>query len=159
MTRELILLFHFIGFGILVTINIAGFILNSQYKKASDLQSKAILLRALRPIGLLSPIGILIMLITGIGNMHMLGLGVLSVGWLTGKIIFFAIAAISGIIFGITSRKRGALVAQMLAGTAPSDANQLLSGYDRQVSLSYIVFPVLMLIILWLSIYGRLGGQ
>jgi hypothetical protein len=157
--REINLLIHFLGFGLLVTINVAGFILNRQYKKAPDLQTKATILRVLRPIGLISPVAILIMLITGIGNMHFLGLGVLDMGWLTAKIIFFAIAAISGVLMGIVARKRGKLVGEMAAGRAPAEAEQALQSYDRQISLAYVVFPILLIIILWLSIYGRLGGQ
>lgn len=159
MGREINLLIHFLGFGLLVTINVAGFILNRQYRKAPDLQTKATILRALRPIGLLSPLAILIMLVTGIGNMHFLGLGILDMGWLTAKIIFFAIAAISGILMGVISRKRGKLVGEMAAGKAPANADQLLRSYDRQIALSYVVMPVLLISIVWLGIYGRLGGQ
>ena len=159
MERFVILLLHFLGFGLLVTVNVAGFIINRQYKKAPDLQSKVVLLKAMKPIGLLSPIAVLIMLITGIGNMHALGLGILDLGWLTAKIIFFAIAVISGIILGVQSGKRGKMIQQMVQGQAPANANELLSGYDRQVSLSYIVMPLLIIIILALSIYGKLGGQ
>jgi hypothetical protein len=159
MAREITLLFHFLGFGLLVTINVASFILDRQYKRALDLQTKGIILRAMRPIGLMGPLAILIMLSTGIGNMHFLGYGILDVGWLTAKIIFFAIAATSGTMFGIVARKRGALVGQMIAGTAPANANELLAGYDKQLSLSHVVMPILLLTILCLSIYGRLGGQ
>ena len=159
MARELTLLFHFLGFGLLMTTVVAGLIINGQYRKAADLQSKATILRTMRPIGLLSPLGILIMLITGIGNMHALGVGLFTLGWLSVKIMFFAIAAISGIILGIQSKKRGALVGLMAAGNAPAKAEELLKSYDRQVNLSYLVMPLLLLIILWLSVYGRLGGQ
>ena len=159
MGREINLLIHFLGFGLLVTINVAGFILNSQYRKSQDLQTKATILRAMRPIGLLSPLAILIQLATGIGNMHFLGLGILDMGWLTAKIIFFAIAAISGILMGIVARKRGKLIGEMASGKAPAASEQLLQSYDRQISLSYVVMPILLIIIVWLSIYGRLGGQ
>ena len=159
MGREINLLIHFLGFGLLVTINVAGIVLNSQYKRAPDLQTKATILRALRPIGLLSPLAILIMLVTGIGNMHFLGLGLLDMGWLTAKVIFFSIAAISGILLGVVSRKRGKLVGEMAAGKPPANANEMLASYDKQISLSSIVMPLLLVIILWLSIYGRLGGQ
>jgi uncharacterized membrane protein SirB2 len=157
--RFLILWIHLIGFGMLMTVNIAGFILNSQYKKAQDIQGKATLLRAMRPIGILSPIAVVILLITGIGNIREIGLGVLDAGWLTAKIIFFAIAVISGILFGIQSGKRGKLVQQMAGNQAPADAQQLLTGFDRQITLSYTVMWVLIAIILALTVYGRLGGQ
>ena len=159
MEREITLLLHFIGLGLIITTIAAGSILNAQYRKSTDLQSKATILRALRPVGLLSPVGMLIMLITGIGNMHSLGLGLLTLGWLTAKIIFFAIAVFSGVLFSIISRKRGSLIQQMVAGNAPGNADELLKGYDRQVGLSYFVMPLLLLIILYLSVLGRLGAQ
>jgi len=157
--RELFLFFHFIGFGLIVTLNVAGIILNRHYKKAPDLQQKGVILRAARTLGLLSPVAILIMLVTGIGNMHSLAFGILTVGWLTAKIILFAILATSGVLFGIKARKRGALVKSMVSGNAPSNADELLAEYDKQISLSYIVMPLLTIMILCLSIYGRLGGQ
>lgn len=158
MVSQITLLFHLIGFGVLLTVSLAGIILNSRYKKAPDLQAKLVLLRALRPIGLLSPIGMAIMLITGIGNMHSIGAGVLEYGWLTGKIFLFAIAVISGILFGITSRKRTQLVEAIGRNEAPSGSDQLLKSYDAQIGLFYIVLPLLLLVILWLSVYGRFGG-
>jgi hypothetical protein len=157
--HELILLLHLVGFGLLATTAAAGFILNLQYRKAGEVREKAVLLRAMKPVGLLSPIAMLIMLLTGIGNMHEIGAGLLTLGWLTAKIIFFAIAAISGVLFGLKSRKRGALVEQMAAGNAPPEAAQLLKGLDRQVALFYLVMPVLLLIILYLTVIGRLGAQ
>ena len=159
MEHQLTLLFHFLGFGLLVTLNVAGFILNRQYKKAQDFQTKAIILRSLRPIGLLSPVAVIIMLITGIGNMQILGYGLLTVGWLTAKIIFFAIAVISGALFGVVMQKRGKLVQQIATGQAETNATERLQGYDKQISLFHIVMPILLLIIVWLAIYGRLGGQ
>ena len=159
MVRELTLFCHFIGFGLVMTLNVAGFILHRQYKKAPDLQQKSVILRAARPIGLLSPFVILLMLVTGIGNMHALGLGLLDAGWLSAKIIFFTLMAISGTLLGLKARKRGNLVASMLGGTAPAGAEQELAGIDKQISLSYVVLPLLTMIVLALSIYGRLGGQ
>ena len=142
-----------------MTTIVAGFILDRQYRKAPDLGAKAVILRSAKPIGLLSPFAILIMLVTGIGNMHALAFGLLTAGWLTAKIIFFAIASISGILFGIIGRKRGALVGLMAANKGPVNSEATLKGYDNQMLLFYIVMPVLLLLILCLSIYGRLGGQ
>ena len=155
---ELLLLVHLLGFGTLLTVSLAGIILNVQYRKAPDLQSKLVILRALRPIGLLSPIGMALMLLTGIGNMHVMGIGILSLGWVTAKIFFFAIAAISGIQFGITSRKRVQMVQMMTKGDAPEAAETILRGYDKQLTLFYIVMPVLLLIIVGLSVYGKFEG-
>lgn len=75
--REIFLIIHFLGIGLFVATLIPGFILDSQYRKASDIRTKAILLRALRPIGLLSPLAVLLMLATGVANMRYLGVGLL----------------------------------------------------------------------------------
>jgi hypothetical protein len=158
LAREITLFFHFIGFGLVVSLNLAGFILNRQYRSATDIQQKAVILKAARPFGLLSPFVILIMLVTGIGNMHALGYGLLTAGWLTAKVLLFAIMATSGVMFGMIARKRGALVGQMAGGTTPANASELLAGYDRQVGLSYLVQTLLLILILSLSIIGRLGG-
>jgi hypothetical protein len=157
--QELVLLFHLIGFGLLATTSVAGIILHLQYRKATDLAARAVLLRAMRPIGLLSPIAVLLMLVTGIGNMHAIGAGLLSLGWLTAKIIFFAIAGISGLLFSIKSKQRSALVQKMIAGNAPPYAEEMVAALDRQIMLFYLVMPLLIIIILYLSVIGRLGAQ
>lgn len=159
MAREFTLLFHFIGFGLFVSLTVMGFILNSHYKKAPDLQAKAAILRIGRPIGILSPIAVLLMLITGIGNMHALGLGLLDMGWLSAKLVIFLFAAILGGIGGGKMRRRGKLVGSMISGAAPADAPKELEKLDKQISLIHMILPVLLLCILYLSIYGRLGGQ
>jgi len=157
--REITLILHFLGLGLLVSASVAGILLNRQYKKAEDLRTKALLLRAAKPIGLLSPVGMAIMLITGIGNMHALGVGVLDLGWLSAKLVIFAIAVIGGVMMGIVARKRGALVGSMAAGSAGPDAEKKLASYDSAVMMGYIILPLLLIAILYLSVYGRLGGQ
>lgn len=175
--REINLLLHFIGLGLLVTIQIAGFVLNSQYKKAPDLQTKAIYLRALRPIGLLSPVAILLMLITGIGNMYLLGMfstsntmethattmhsqGIILIDFplLEKKIAVFIVAATLGIIMGIMSRKRGSLVASMVKGDAPQNANTFLEVLDKKIQTLSIVMSFLLLTLIYLSVLGRIGS-
>jgi uncharacterized membrane protein SirB2 len=154
------LFFHFVGIGLLVTTMTAGYILNRQYKKAGDYQTKAIILRSMKPIGMLSPVASLLLLITGIGNMHSLGFSILELpGWLAYKIIFYSIALISGVLFAVKSRKRAMLVGQIAAGKAPADAENTLKSFDQQIGLFYPVLAILFTIIVLLSITGRLGAQ
>jgi uncharacterized membrane protein len=159
MTRELTLFFHLIGFGLLFPTLISGMIINGRSKRASDHAAKSALLQAMRPIGLLSPLAMVIILITGIMNMNLLGVGVLTLGWLTAKIIFFTIAVISGILFGAISRRRAALVENLGSGIPEPGAEAKLRGYDRQITLYYLVMTLLILVILYLSMIGRFGGQ
>ena len=157
--REINLVLHFLGFGLFVMVLVAGFIIERQYRKATDVQVKATLLGVMRSIGIISPFAVLIMLLTGIMNMQTLGIGLLDFGWLTAKIIFFAIAATNGIFAGIRSRKRGTLVMQMAKGESPADAEQKVQSYDKQQSMFYVVNALLLLIIVVLSVYGGMGGQ
>jgi uncharacterized membrane protein SirB2 len=150
--QKLILFFHLIGFGLFVAAQIGGFLLEMRYRKATEMSTKALILGLLRPFGLLGPVATLIMLVSGIGNMVMLNLGVLSEGWLTAKILFFALATVAGLVFGMKSRARGALIRAMAKGESPADAESTLKGLERQVSLSYIVTPLLLVIILLLTL-------
>jgi uncharacterized membrane protein len=159
-THIVTLFFHFIGVGILSTTLVAGYILHRQYLRAADLKTKAIILRSVKPIGLLSPLGSLIMLVSGIGNMHALGYTILGLpGWLAYKIIFYVLTVISGVLFGITSGKRGKLLQLMIAGTAPDNAEATLRSYERQIGLFYPVLTLIFVIILLLSISGHPGIQ
>ena len=159
MVQLITLVIHICGFGLFVTIIVAGLMLTRQYKKAPDLQTKAVLIKALRPIGLLGPVAILIMLVTGIGNMQAIGVGPLDLGWLSAKLAVFAVAVVTGVISGVLARKRGMLLGQMVAGKAPEHAAEMLAGYDKRLDIFYIVMPLLLLIILCLTVYGRLGMQ
>ena len=157
--REINLVIHFLGFGLFVTVLVSAFIVERQYRKATDIHAKATLLRVMRSIGLISPFAMLVMLLTGIGNMHALGIGLFDFGWLTAKVIFFAIAAVNGVLYGIRGRKRGELVTRMAKGDAPADADATIKDYDKQQWIFYIVNVILLLLIVSLSVYGRLGGQ
>lgn len=159
MLHELNLLLHLVGFGLIAATAVAGIVLHLQYRKAADVRAKATILRAMKPIGILSPVAMLILLVTGIGNMQMIGVGILTLGWLTAKIIFFALAVISGVLFGIKSRQRGELVQKIAAGGAPPFAPERLQALDRQITLFYVVMPLLLIIILYLTVIGRLGAQ
>lgn len=150
--RAISLLFHFVGVGTLFATIIAGWIIDGKYRKASDWNSRLLLLKLLRPIGLLSPVGVLIMVGSGIANMTISGLGVFTAAWLSVKLIFFTLVVISGILFGVKGRQRTALASRIAEGRAPEGAEKTLAALDRQQRLFYGVQTVLILIILALSI-------
>lgn len=158
-THDLLIIIHLIGFATLFTTGVAGWILNRQYGSAPDFQAKGVILRAGRPIGLMSPVAILMMLVTGIGNMHLLGLGVFTESWLSLKLLFFLIAAIIGITFGIKAKARGKLVMGLARGETGEDATRRLSVLDKQFNVFYLVQLTFLLLILILSVVkpGRYG--
>ena len=157
--REINLVIHFLGFGLFVTVLVSAFIIERQYRKSSDVKTKATLLGVMRSVGIISPFAMLVMLLTGIGNMRALGIGLFDFGWLTAKVIFFAIAAVNGILSGIRGRKRAALVFRMAGGEGTSDMETTIKEYDKQQWIFFIVNAILLLLIVSLSVFGRLGGQ
>jgi uncharacterized membrane protein SirB2 len=146
------MIFHLIGFGILFSTVLAGWILHHQYMSASDSKTKGVILASLRPIGLLSPLAILIMLVTGVGNMHVRGLGLFTEPWLSTKIVFFLFAAANGVFFGIRSGKRRKLFSQVIDGKAPAGSDEKMAAFDKQMRVFFIIQLVLLLLILVLSI-------
>jgi uncharacterized membrane protein len=151
------LIIHFFGFGLFVTLMISGVILERKYRKAPDVQTKAAMLGVMRSFGLLSPVGVLIMIVTGIVNMYELGIGLFDYGWLTAKIIFFAIAATNGVIGGIRGKRRGMLVMQMAKGKNPPDAERQIAGYDAQQRWFFVVNGILLVLIVYLSVSRPVG--
>ncbi len=152
-------IFHLLGFGFITTSLTAGWILERHIRKTNDGNQKLLLLSASRTIGLLSPIASFLMLITGIANiMNVFGtsLSVLySVGWLDAKIILFAFMLVNGAVFGpILSRKRTKLIQSIAAQTAPADAEETVKIYGKNLSTFYFVQSLLLLVILFLSVWG-----
>jgi hypothetical protein len=152
-------LLHLLGFGFLVTALLGGWMIERRSRREKDLVFKRILLRAGRAIGLLSPIAALILLVTGIIN-------IISVyptnpmiwhsqGWLMAKVILFAFMVVNGVVFGpIISRRRSRLVETMISGQAAEDAEQSLSVLEKNLTTYYLVQTLLLLLILFLSIFG-----
>jgi len=157
--QEATLLLHFIGLGLLVTTLLGGIILHHQYKAAPDLRAKAVILKAAKPFGILGPIGTLLMIVTGIGNMHYITADFSTYSWLRTKIIIFLFTAIGGMMMGVLARKRGALVQAMALGDAGADAPARLARIDRTIEIGHFVMPLLLLSILYLSSIGRLGAD
>jgi hypothetical protein len=157
------MLFHLFGFGLVSTLLVMGWLLLKQYHGANDYKSKLVVLSTARVVGILSPIAILVLLITGIGNMHARGLGFFdenSEPWLNIKIILFAIAAINGTIFGMRSKNRGMLVAQLAQGNAPPESESKLASFDKGVLVFNIVQTILLIAILVFTVWkpGRFSA-
>lgn len=149
---QISLLFHILGIGMILTTILGGWIVDAKYRKASDWGTKLILLGVLRPIGLLSPISVLVMLLTGATNMHLVGLGLFSAAWLTLKLVFFVLMVISGVLSGIKGTRRTKLVTQFAAGNPPANGETALRSLDNQQRVFFIVQMVLLLIIISLSL-------
>jgi hypothetical protein len=159
MTVSFAFIFHLLGFGLITTSLVAGWILERRIRKTGDWNQKLLLLSASRTIGMLSPIASLIMLLTGIANIvNVFGTSfsvVYSVGWLAAKIILFAFMLVNGAVFGpILSRKRTKLIRSIASQSAPADAEAAVTIYGKNLSTFYFVQTLLLLVILFLSVWG-----
>lgn len=152
-TSLLYMFFHLIGFGLIVTLLVSSWLLHRQYTAATDFKTKSVILSSARSVGLLSPLAILVLLITGVGNMHLRGLGLFDERWLIIKVVLFAIAAVNGIVFGIRSKKRSMLVGQLAQGTAQPGSELKLASMDKSALAFYVIQTILFIAILVLTVW------
>jgi hypothetical protein len=148
-----LMLFHVVGYGFLAGLLAVGWLVHSQYTKASDYKAKAAILGPSRVFGLLSPFAILLVLVTGVGNMLVRGLMPTSEMWLPVKIILFVAASANGILFGIRSKRRGMLVGQLAQGKAAASAEERLVRLDATASVFLFLQTVLLAAILVITIW------
>jgi hypothetical protein len=151
--------FHIIAVGFLFVVVIGGWLLHIKLVREKDIHLKLYISTSGRVIGLISPFVTLLLLVTGIGNIHNRYLGSdlhwYNEGWLVAKITFFAITVVNGSVFGaVLARKRTALLKSIDQQNAPSNAESLLKDYNRQFSWHYAVQLLLLLIIIFLSVFG-----
>jgi uncharacterized membrane protein SirB2 len=149
---QILLVIHLLGFATLFSATVGGWILHAHYRNAGDYQSKALLLKSLRPFGILSPVAVLVMVASGIGNMVYFGLGPFSEGWLSAKLVVVFIIVVNGIIFGTRSVRRGKLVAELAEGGASEHTRTGINALDKQLSGFYAAQLMLLLIVLVLSV-------
>jgi uncharacterized membrane protein len=152
-------LFHLIGFGLLSTTILAGYIIDRKLRSQTDYNLKLNTAQIARVIGLLSPVATIVLLATGIGNIHNRYLAATlnwyDEGWLVAKIILFAVAVLNGMIYGPKlTRGRTKLVKALSENNAPANAEELMRSYNNQITLFYLVQTVLLLLILYLSVFG-----
>jgi putative copper export protein len=155
-------LFHLIGFGLVFTALLGGWIIERRIRAEKNWDQKINVGKIGRRFGLLSPIASVVMLLTGIVNIFNLFNGNINLwyteGWLIAKIILFAFLLINGAIFGpILSRRRTKLMQGIAAKTAPEDAEGTFIVLSKSMTTFYLVQFILLIIILCLSIAG--GGK
>jgi hypothetical protein len=152
-------LLHLIGFGLLFTTILAGFIIDRKFRSQSDYNFKLFAAQIARTIGLLSPFAAILILASGIGNIHNRYLGSplswYDEGWLVAKIILFAVSLLNGMIYGPRlTRTRANLVKSLSEHSAPQNAEELIRSCNNQITLFYFVQTLLLLLIVFLSIFG-----
>ena len=155
-------LFHLIGFGLIFTALLGGWILERRIRAEKEWNQKLFLGKISRRFGVLSSLSFVIMLLTGIVNIFSMYNGNINLlyteGWLIAKIILFAFLLINGAVFGpILVRRRTKLIQGISEKTAPEDAEATIKIMNKSISTFYLVQFLLLMIILYLSIAG--GGK
>lgn len=142
---------HFVGIGLLFSSLFGGFVLQRQYRREESFASRLLLLKAIRSMGLLSPIAVTIVLLSGIGNMT---LGphhytLFSDGWLSAKLALFAVLLATGSFLAILGSRRTEKAMKFLETNSEPQSVEAL---DRQIIVLYLVQFLLIVAILGLSI-------
>jgi uncharacterized membrane protein SirB2 len=151
--NSIVFFFHLIGFGMIATLLFAGPILERKFQKAETLEAKLAIHRAMKSVGLLSPLAVLLLIATGIGNMYFTGLGPFKAGWLTAKLIFVAIVIVNGGMTGGRALRRGKLLHRLARGEIVPNALPEMQRYNKQQTTFYFTQIILVLVILALSVF------
>ena len=152
-------IFHLFGFGLLITALIGGLMLEMQFRSEREIKQKIFITSIIKKFGILSPFVSLLMLATGIGNMynmygHSFHFEVIP-AWLTAKIIFFAVLLVNGAVLGpLLSRKRTKFLKTIEENIFTEKIGSTLKIFNRNVSFFYAVQILLVIIILFLSVFG-----
>jgi hypothetical protein len=150
---------HLLSLGILATSLLAGFILDRKFRKEPDLRLKLYAAGMSRIIGILSPVAALLLLVTGIANIHNRFLGSTAAwyaeGWLVAKIIFYVVMVFNGTFYGPgLIRGRLKIIRSQAEQTAPMNAEALIRSYNKQLTLFYAVQTLLFIFIVYSSVFG-----
>ncbi len=152
------LFFHLLGVGMIFTLLFAGPIIEANFRWENDIRMKQHAAKMLRSVGLLSPFGALVLILSGIGNMIFLHITVgdlfTSAGWLGLKLIFFIVLLGIGMaVSPKTARQRAMLLDQMNQINPPEDATEKLEALNSKQTLFFVINWVLVVIIVLLTLF------
>lgn len=159
MMTVLIVMVHLLGFCLLSTALAGGWMMERVIRKEPDWIQKKLSLTIARKFWQLSPISFFVIFVTGVGNVIQIYgtsfISVYSMGWITAKIIFFACMMVNGTVLGpILFRKRTKLIYALFEQTAPSDAEATIKVYNNNLTTYYLVQTLLLLLIVFISVFG-----
>jgi putative copper export protein len=162
MSGSINFIFHLLGFGLVFTSLLGGWIIETRIRAEQDWHQKIFVGKIARRFGLLSPIASVVMLLTGIINIFNLFKGNANLwyteGWLVAKIILFAFLLVNGAIFGpLLIRRRTKLIQSIVEKTSVDDPEGTFKIFSKNITTFYLVQFLLLLIIVYLSVAG--GGK
>ncbi len=159
------LLFHLVGVGMIFTLLFAGPIIEANFRWENDPRMKQHSARLLRSVGLLSPFGALVLILSGIGNMIFLRItfGDLfgRAGWLGIKLLVFVVLLVMGMTWSPrTARQRAILLEQVSQPNSTSEDSARVEDIDHKMSLLdsrqttfFLLNWILVILILLLTLF------
>lgn len=152
------LFFHLLGVGMIFTLLFAGPIIEANFRWENDIRMKQHAAKMLRSVGLLSPFGALVLILSGIGNMIFLKINVGDLfgadAWLGIKLFFFIILlGIGMVVSPKTARQRAMLLDQMNQINPPEDASDKLEALNSKQTVFYVLNWTLVIIIVLITLF------
>ncbi len=159
MTVSISFFLHLVAFGLLTTTVVSGFLIDRKFRKETDHRLRLTIAGIARTIGLLSPVAAMLLLFTGIGNIHNRFIEPemrwYTEGWLVAKIILYVVMVLNGMVYGPRlTRGRLKLLNTMADQSAPANADTTLRSLNRQITLFYFVQTLLLLLVVYISVFG-----
>jgi len=152
------MLFHLVGVGMIFTLLFAGPIIESNFRWESDVRMKQHSAKLLRGIGLLSPFGALVLVISGIGNMVSLQITFANLfgsdAWLGLKLLIFIVLLAMGMALSPkTARQRLLLLEHMSQPVPPEDIEDRMDSLNKKQTIFFAINWALVLSILLLTLF------
>jgi hypothetical protein len=146
------LLFHIIGVGLIFASLLGGLVIHFRFLGSRDWTSRASILPVAKTIGLFSPAGVVVLLLSGIGNIVALSLTNPMPFWLHLKLSIFLVLVVLGVWGAVLARKRAGLIVSLASGNSIPDAEKKVRSNDTMISSVYLVQGLLTLGIVALSV-------
>jgi hypothetical protein len=145
-------LFHLLGMGLIFASLFGGLVIHFRFLGSRDWKSRSVILPVARVIGLFSPAGTVILLLSGIGNIVALSLSPMPF-WLHLKLSLFAVLVVLGVWGAVLARKRAGLVIALAGGNPAPGAEEKLRSAEAFGSSVFIVQGLLFLAVIAISVF------
>jgi hypothetical protein len=146
------LLFHIIGVGLLFASLLGGLAIHLTFRGSREWAARSAILRPAKMIGLFSPVGVAVLLISGVGNIMALSLTNPMPFWLHLKLGLVLVLFALGVWGAILAKKRAGLIVSLASGNAAPGAEPGLRSLESLISSVYLVQGMLTLAVVAVSV-------
>jgi hypothetical protein len=146
------LLLHIIGVGLIFASLLGGLAIHFRFLGSRDWIARAATLPVAKTIGLFSPAGVIVLLLSGIGNIAALSLLHPMPFWLHLKLSIFLVLVALGVWSAILARKRAGRIVALASGNPPPDTELKLRSNEALISSVYLVQALLTLAVVAISV-------